>query len=507
MEPDFAEIAVVDYGSQYSQLIVRRLREIGYFSRLYLPDQWEEIDDPRAVILSGGPRSVGSEEAPGVDYRRLRNREVPVLGICYGMQLLAVKSGGEVTANEEREYGPAEISVTAPDTLFEGVPERTTVWMSHSDSVSRLPEGGTVLAKNERGVPVAVRFEDDVFGLQFHPEVSHTPEGERMLRNFLSLMEREPDFSMSSYRDLLLDEISRTVGDREVLCGVSGGVDSTVLATLLHESGADVRCVFVDTGLLRKNEPAEVRGQFEEIGIEIEMVDASDRFLDAIEGVSDPEEKRNIIGELFLDEFFGHVDQVEMLAQGTLYPDVIESATSDSDASTIKTHHNRVQTVLELEEEGRVLEPFNELFKDEVRRLGETLDIPRRILNRHPFPGPGLAIRVPGPVTRPKLSILREADDLFVRTLREWDWYDNSWQAFVVLLPVKTVGVKGDERSYEFAVSVRSVSSEDGMTADWSRLPYDLLQEVSNRILNEVDGVNRVLYDVSTKPPSSIEWE
>lgn len=502
-----AEVAVVDFGSQYSQLIVRRIRELGYFARLYLPSSFETVNDPLAIVLSGGPRSVDDEGSPILDVNRLRSYSVPVLGICYGMQMLTQQSGGAVEKSRTREYGPADIQVEHTDSLFEGLPETLRVWMSHSDTVTDLPENAEVLARNRDGVPAAVQFEELIYGLQFHPEVSHTDRGIDLLDNFLSLTETESTFSMESYKDRTIREIRNKVGDKEVFCAVSGGVDSTVLSVLLHEANVDLRAVFIDTGLLRKNEVKEVHEQFNQLGIGIETVDASDRFLEAIEGVKDPEKKRSRIGETFLDVFFETADQIEILAQGTLYPDVIESATSESDADTIKTHHNRVNRVLELESEGKVIEPLNELFKDEVRELGRLLDLPENIVNRHPFPGPGLAIRIPGEVTEDRLERLREADDIFIKTLKERGWYEKIWQAFCVLLPVKTVGVKGDRRSHESAVAVRSVSSEDGMTADWSKLPDELLETISNRILNQVDGVNRVLYDISTKPPSSIEWE
>lgn len=501
------EISVLDFGSQYSQLIVRRIRELGYYAKLHPPEDADNLDSPLAIVLSGGPQSVHKDESPMIDLERLREYSVPILGICYGMQMLTVQDGGEVKPGRTREYGPARIRVDEVDTLFEDLPDSLQVWMSHSDTVTRLPERAHLLAQNEEGVPAAVQYDEGIYGIQFHPEVSHTDRGTDILSNFLSLTDVDSTFSMESYKEQAINQIREEVGDREVFCAVSGGVDSTVLSVLLHEAGVKLRPVFIDSGLLRKNEVAEVQSQFRELGIEIETVDAREEFLSAIDGVEDPEEKRNIIGEKFLDVFFDTAGEIEMLAQGTLYPDVIESATSGSDADTIKTHHNRVNPILEMKEEGRVIEPLDKLFKDEVRELGALLDIPETILNRHPFPGPGLAIRIPGEVTSERLGRLREADDIFIKTLKEWGWYDKVWQAFCVLLPVKTVGVKGDRRSYENAVSVRAVVSEDGMTADWGKLPDELLETISNRILNEVDGVNRVLYDISTKPPSSIEWE
>jgi GMP synthase (glutamine-hydrolysing) len=502
------EVAVLDYGSQYSQLIVRRVRDIGYASHLYAPEKLSSLNKPGAIILSGGPRSTSEQNAPDVDYEKLMSFGVPVLGVCYGMQLLNIKHGGTVKPGVTREYGPARLIVKDGEKLFKGLPHDSQIWMSHSDTVQFLSETTKVIATNQDNVPVALQWSDRCFGIQFHPEVTHSHQGTRILENFLSLAGKNlAKFSIASFREQILEEIRQEVAGREVLCGVSGGVDSTVLAVLLHKAGVKTRCVFVDHGLLRKNERAEVEAQFEEVGVEIEVVDASKTFLGALKGVTDPEEKRKIIGNLFLEVFFGAADHIEVLAQGTLYPDVIESATSGSIASKIKTHHNRVDRVMELKQQGRVIEPLAELFKDEVRALGESLGIPHRTLWRHPFPGPGLAVRLPGEITDERLAICREADAIFIEELRRSGWYERTWQAYAALLPVKTVGVKGDERSYEAAVSLRAVVSEDAMTADWVELPYEVLRTTSNRILNSVKGVNRVMYDISTKPPASIEWE
>lgn len=502
-------IAVIDFGSQYTQLIVRRIRELGYFSRLYQPSELRETGKPAAVILSGGPRSTLEPDAPDIDFDYLVELGVPVLGVCYGMQLLNTKFGGTVAPGNTREYGPATLMPEeGVKGIFDDLVGHSQIWMSHSDTVSELPEGCQVMGRNLDGVPVALKWNDRFFGIQFHPEVSHTKEGTQILRNFLNLATDLPEFAISSFKDELAARVRETVGDKRVVCGVSGGVDSSVLAALLHEAGVNTRNIFVDTGLLRKNEAAEVQSLFAEVGIEIETIDASKRFLEALKGESDPEQKRRIIGRLFVDVFFDAVgDDVELLAQGTLYPDVIESATSGSIASTIKTHHNRVDRIMELKAAGRVLEPLDELFKDEVRELGRVLGLPERVVGRHPFPGPGLAVRCPGEVTEEKLRIVREADDIFIGLLHEKNWYDTVWQAYAAIIPTKTVGVKGDERSYEYALSIRAVTSEDAMTAEWVHLPYELLGEISNRILNEVPGVNRVLYDISTKPPASIEWE
>ncbi len=502
------EVAVLDYGSQYSQLIVRRVRELGFVSHLYPPTRLGELNKPGAIILSGGPRSTSDKDAPDVDFAKLQSFNVPVLGVCYGMQLLNIKHGGTVKPGVTREYGPAKLVVAKDCALFKGISHESQVWMSHSDTCQDRSGETKVVATNEDGVPVALQWSPTCFGIQFHPEVTHSHEGTKILKNFLSLAGGKlAAFNITSFKEQIIESIRREVNGREVLCGVSGGVDSTVLAVLLHKAGVKTRCIFVDHGLLRKNEREEVETQFKEVGVPIEVVDSSKLFLDALRGVTDPEKKRKIIGNLFLDVFFGAADHIELMAQGTLYPDVIESATSGSIASVIKTHHNRVDRVLELKEQGRIIEPLAELFKDEVRALGAALGIPHHALWRHPFPGPGMAVRLPGEITEERLATCREADAIFIEELRRSGWYERTWQAYACLLPVKTVGVKGDERSYEAAISLRAVVSEDAMTADWVELPHEVLRATSNRILNSVKGVNRVLYDISTKPPASIEWE
>ena len=501
-------VAVIDYGSQYTQLIVRRVRELGFLAKLYALEDLHEIDQPGASILSGGPRSTSEADAPDIDFEWLKAFNVPVLGVCYGMQLLNIKHGGTVRSSNKREYGPAALLPCECTGLYADMPASSQVWMSHSDTVDHLSDDCTVIARNSEGVPVSLQWSDRMFGIQFHPEVTHSHEGRTILRNFLACASGLAKFDIGDFKRELVDDIREKVGNKQVVCGVSGGVDSTVLAVLLHEAGVNVRCIFVDNGLLRKDEAAEVQKNFAAMGVAIETVDASDRFLNALAGEENPEKKRRIIGNLFLDVFWDAVGDAEMLAQGTLYPDVIESASNaKSKASVIKTHHNRVERVLELQEQGRVLEPLAFLFKDEVRELGAELGIDHDILWRHPFPGPGLAVRCPGEVTRERLDIIRECDAIFIGTLRKWNWYEKCWQAYAGLIPVKTVGVKGDERSYEWATNIRAIVSEDAMTADWVELPYDLLREASNRILNEVKGINRVLYDVSTKPPASSEWE
>jgi GMP synthase (glutamine-hydrolysing) len=508
-QPTPGEVAVLDYGSQYSQLIVRRVRELGYMAHLYPPAQLSQLESPGAIILSGGPRSTSDADAPDVDFTQLMSFGVPVLGVCYGMQLLNLKHGGVVKPGTTREYGPARLLVTAEDcVLFAGVSKDSQVWMSHSDTCTGHGAGTRPIATNEDGVPVALQWSATCFGIQFHPEVTHSHEGAQMLRNFLERTGAKlARFDIEAFKAKMIEQIRAEVGDREVICGVSGGVDSTVLAVLLQRAGVKLRAIYIDNGLMRLNETAQVIAQFKEVGVPIEVVDASAQFLGQLNGVSDPEQKRKIIGNTFLDVFWSAADNVELLAQGTLYPDVIESATSGSIASKIKTHHNRVDRVMELKAQGKVLEPLQELFKDEVRALGASLGIPHDALWRHPFPGPGLAVRVPGEITEEKLAIVRAADDIWIKELRRSGQYEKVWQAYAAYLPVKTVGVKGDERSYEAAISLRAVISEDAMTADWVELPYAVLRAASNKILNSVRGVNRVLYDISTKPPASIEWE
>jgi len=501
-------VAVLDFGSQYTQLIVRRVRELGFFAKLYEPEDLSAIGKPGAIILSGGPKSTGDADAPDIDFEALDAFGVPVLGVCYGMQLLNIKFGGAVKSSNRREYGPAALKPAESEGLYEGISHESQVWMSHSDTVSNLPENAKVLASNIDGTPVSLQWGDRYYGIQFHPEVTHSHEGLRILHNFLLQANDLEAFHIEDFKRELIEGIRERVGDKQVVCGVSGGVDSTVLAVLLKEAGVNMRAIFVDHGLMRLDEGDEVRNNFHRMGVDIQTVECSELFLGQLADVSDPEEKRKIIGNLFIDVFWDTVGNADMLAQGTLYPDVIESASNEkSKASKIKTHHNRVPRILELQKQGKVLEPLAELFKDEVRELGTSLGIPHDILQRHPFPGPGLAVRCPGDITDKKLRIIRECDAIFIGRLKDHGWYDKVWQAYAGLIPVKTVGVKGDERSYEWAISLRAVVSEDAMTADWVELPPVLLRETSNRILNEVDGINRVLYDISTKPPASIEWE
>jgi len=505
---DSNHVAVLDFGSQYTQLIVRRVRELGYFAKLYAIEDFSHIGKPGAIILSGGPKSTSEADAPDLDFEALKGFGVPVLGVCYGMQLLNIKFGGTVESSNRREYGPASLFPTECTGLYESISASSQVWMSHSDTVKVIPAGAKVIASNQHGTPVSLQWNQHFFGIQYHPEVTHSHQGLQILKNFLALSKDLLPFRIEDFKQEIIEGIRQQVAGKQVVCGVSGGVDSTVLAVLLHEAGANVRAIFVDHGLMRKDEGIEVRRNFERMGVPIETVDCAERFLTALEGVDDPEKKRVIIGNLFIDVFWDSVGDAEMLAQGTLYPDVIESASNaKSKASKIKTHHNRVDRILELQAQGKVLEPLAELFKDEVRELGTSLGIPQDILQRHPFPGPGLAVRCPGIITEDRLHIIRECDAIFIGKLKEHGWYDKVWQAYAGLIPVKTVGVKGDERSYEWAIALRAVISEDAMTADWVELPPILLRETSHRILNEVKGINRVLYDISTKPPASIEWE
>lgn len=501
-------VAVFDFGSQYTQLIVRRVRELGFYARLYSPEEIGEVSQPGAVILSGGPKSTSEPDAPDIDFEKLKSFGVPVLGVCYGMQLLNIKFGGSVKASDRREYGRAMLKPTSHDDLYAGISAESQVWMSHSDTVRDLHDDVQVIAVNQHDTPVSLKWPGGFWGIQFHPEVTHSHEGNQMLKNFLDQASDLQAFHIEDFKREMIEGIKEIVGGRQVVCGVSGGVDSTVLAVLLKEAGVKMRAIFVDNGLLRKDEATEVQKNFKRMGVEIETVDASERFLSALAGKDDPEEKRKIIGNMFIDVFWDAVGDAQMLAQGTLYPDVIESASNaKSKASVIKTHHNRVPKILELQEQGKVLEPLAELFKDEVRELGTSLGIEADILGRHPFPGPGLAVRCPGVVDQERLDVIRDCDAIFIGKLKEYGWYDKVWQAYAGLIPVKTVGVKGDERSYEWATNLRAVVSEDAMTAEWVDLPHQLLAETSQRILNEVDGINRVLYDISTKPPASIEWE
>lgn len=508
-------VVVLDFGSQYSQLIARRVRENKVYCRILpydiLADELASLS-PKAIILSGGPASVYAKDSPKCD-PKVFEIGIPILGICYGMQLMAYVLGGKVEQASTREYGPARLIIDDASKIFDGLDMELLVWMSHGDNVIELPKGFKILAHTENLQIAAIADESrSFFGLQFHPEVVHTPAGRHIIANFLfRVCNCSSTWTMSSFLEQSIADIREKVKDSNVICAVSGGVDSTVLATLLNRAiGNQLKCIFVDNGLLRKDEAKEVIQTFRnEICINIHFVDASERFLKKLEGVKDPETKRKIIGNEFIEVFQEEAKQfgnVKFLAQGTLYPDVIESGgTSRSPAATIKSHHN----VGGLPEKMNlsVIEPLRELFKDEVRALGRELGIPEKVIKRHPFPGPGLAVRIIDSVTKERLELLRQADAIFIEELRNSGWYDKVWQAFAVLLPVRSVGVMGDERTYDQVIALRAVTAEDAMTADWARLPYELLSKVSNRIINEVKGINRVVYDISSKPPSTIEWE
>ena len=511
------KVAILDFGSQYTQLIARRVREAGVYSEI-LPctvsiDHLRQLG-PSAVILSGGPASVTEDDSPGFDSQILQ-MGLPLLGICYGMQLMARMGGGRVSPAANREYGRAELEILQQSPLFKGLAEpgdRIKVWMSHGDTVEQPPEGFQVLARTEQVEVAAMAHPDKRFYcLQFHPEVSHTEHGDQILRNFLfEIALLQPTWSMASFIENQMEAVREKVGQHKVVCGLSGGIDSTVVALLLYRAlGDQLHCIFVDNGLLRAGEGEEVvrylRRHFQ---LNLSYVEAQEEFLSRLEGVSDPEEKRRIVGNTFIQVFEREarsITGVSYLAQGTLYPDVIESVSFKGPSAVIKTHHNvgGLPERMNLD----LIEPLRELFKDEVRKVAVELGLPDFLIWRHPFPGPGLAIRMIGEVTRERLEILRQADTIVHRELTASGWYSKIWQGFAVLLPLKTVGVMGDERTYEHVVALRAVESSDAMTADWAHLPPDLVSRISNRIINEVQGVNRVVLDVSSKPPSTIEWE
>lgn len=507
-------VAIVDFGSQYTQLIARRVRELRIYCEIFpykTSSQRLKTLNPKAIILSGGPASVASAEKLTPDSELFRIG-VPVLGICYGMQLMGDLFGGKVLYAPHREYGKTILFVDDHSDLFYGLKDKLTVWMSHGDRVETLPKGFKILA-HTRNCAIAAfgNTEKKLYGVQFHPEVVHTPQGKKILKNFLYRISGcSADWTPRAFVKKAIESIQTKVGDERVLCAVSGGVDSSVLAVLLQKSiGNQLICIFVDNGLLPK-EPKDVIGKLRSIyGIRVKSVDARTRFLSRLKGIAEPEKKRKIIGEEFVhifEEEANKLGPIRFLAQGTLYPDVIESRSPrGGPSSTIKTHHNVGGLPESMKFE--LIEPLRELFKDEVRRVGKELGLPDEIVWRHPFPGPGLAVRVVGEITQKRLDILRRADTIVIEEILRHGFYKKVWQAFAILLPVKTVGVMGDKRTYEWIVAIRAVTSSDGMTADWAKLPYSLMEKISNRIINEVDEVNRVVYDISSKPPSTIEWE
>ena len=523
------KILILDFGSQVTQLIGRRLRELNVYCEIYpfnkapLPDE-----TVKGVILSGSPCSVRDANAPQVDLTPYKGK-LPLLGICYGAQYLSAKFGGKVEASNSREYGRAMLKVVADSPLLKGVSKESQVWMSHGDTISALPEGAEVIASTADVENAAFQFKgEQTYAVQFHPEVYHTAEGSQMLANFaLGICGCEGDWTPDSFIETTVEALRKQIGDEQVILGLSGGVDSTVAGVLLNKAiGKQLTCIFVNNGLLRKNEFEDVLASYQDMGLNVIGADASKEFLEELKGVTEPEAKRKIIGRLFVETFDKYaktIDNARWLAQGTIYPDVIESAGIEGIASKIKSHHN--VGGLPKEMNLKIVEPLRMLFKDEVRRVGRALGIKEELVGRHPFPGPSLAIRIIGDVTEEKLAVLREADDIFIRGLRSYDCtgmgfpsaadprvmatnlYDAIWQAGVVLLPIKSVGVMGDERTYENPVALRAVVSTDAMTADWFPFPYDFLRNVSNEIIRKVRGVNRVVYDISSKPPATIEWE
>ena len=506
------DVLILDFGSQYTQLIARRVRELNIYCEIYPYNQLpNNISEFKAVILSGSPFSVRGEDAPHPDLSEIRGKK-PILAVCYGAQYIAHFDGGEVAPSNTREYGRANLSYIKEDEIFfEDIPIGSQVWMSHSDTIKKLPKGGVKLASTHDVESAAYKIEgEETYAIQFHPEVYHSTDGKKVLENFLvKIAGVEQDWTPDNFVDLTVKSLKEQVGNDKVVLGLSGGVDSTVAAVLLNKAiGSQLYCIFVNNGLLRKYEFENVLHQYKDMGLNVKGVDASARFLEALAGIDDPEQKRKAIGRVFIEVFDDEahtIKDVKWLAQGTIYPDVIESISVNGPSATIKSHHNvgGLPDFMNL----KIVEPLRMLFKDEVRRVGASMGIDPELLGRHPFPGPGLAIRILGDITEEKVRILQEVDHIFISGLKSWGLYDKVWQAGAMLLPVNSVGVMGDERTYEKCVALRAVESTDGMTADWVNLPYEFLQKTSNEIINRVKGVNRVVYDISSKPPATIEWE
>ena len=506
-------VIILDYGSQYSKLIARRVRECNVYSEIINPSVAKsELDhlNIKGIILSGGPSDINDSSSPKIpDW--LYDFDVPILGICYGLQAIIYNDGGKVSSDSNSEYGNAEINlISNQEPLFQNCDQNFNVWMSHGDSVSEIPKSYELLASTDSCKYAAVKF-NNIYGIQFHPEVIHTQNGKQIIFNFVNkICKIKPEWTSYNFINSAIDQISNQVGNNKVLCAISGGVDSTVTAALLNKAiNENLICLFVNNGLLRKNEADEVVNKFKEAKIKVEYVDATETFVSNLNTVIDPEQKRKIIGNTFIsvfESFTKRFDDIKFLAQGTLYPDVIESATEDSpNAAKIKTHHNVGGLPEDMNFE--LIEPLRNHFKDEVRSIGRELGLPDFLINRQPFPGPGLAIRIIGEITFEKLEILRNADWVLMDEIKNNDLYGQLWQSFAVLLDVHSVGVMGDHRTYEYTIAIRAVKSEDAMTADWARIPYDVLDKISSRITNEVQGVNRVVYDITSKPPSTIEWE
>ncbi len=505
------KILILDFGSQYTQLIARRIRELNVYCEIHPFNNIPSLDNVKGVILSGSPSSVRQQNAPMPNLDGILN-EIPLLGICYGAQWLIHHHGGNVEKSDTREYGRAKLQISLQsDPLLKGMSAESQVWMSHGDTITKTPENVINIGSTEDVKNAAYRFKNQqTWGIQFHPEVYHSTEGKNLIENFVvNIANASQTWTPNSFVESAVSDIRETVKNENVVLGLSGGVDSSVAALLLHRAiGEQLTCIFVDNGLLRKNEFTDVLDKYKSLGLNVKGVDAKQLFYDSLHGLTDPEDKRKAIGKTFIDVFDEEaqkISNVKWLAQGTIYPDIIESVSVNGPSATIKSHHNvgGLPDYMKL----KIIEPLKALFKDEVRRVGKSINLPEIILNRHPFPGPGLGIRILGEVSEKKVQILQEVDHIFINGLKTSGLYDDVWQAGAILLPVQSVGVMGDERTYENAVALRAVTSTDGMTADWCHLPYDFLADISNQIINRVSGINRVTYDISSKPPATIEWE